>query len=341
MSPARRNGLTRIEALMILGILACIGVMLFPALQKARDASRRVICTNNIKSLGLAFHNYAQANKRMAASSGVSRDADGRITAVDGWSWLALMLPFMDCGANEHVRLMEIYNSLDIEHGRPLVEPEGAKGTPHADALAARVPGLICPASGCSMYLAANGRPAALTNYKPLGATHIESLSQASPNPMPPKYKADHPDGSCYPGTYTSFGEIRKGTSNTVFLTETIEPRFARWTVGAEATLVGLPRSIEFEKCTDGINQFVPKGYKAALDKKPEALKEYWTYRTYLEWDCDKEPYDGADGTLGGKFGPGGNHIGVVNHLFLDGSSHFLKRDIDVVLYMWLIKRTY
>jgi hypothetical protein len=84
----------------------------------------------------------------------------------------------------------------------------------------------------------------------------------------------------------------------------------------------------------------VPKGHAQALANSPEADSTYWTYHTYLDWDYDRHPYDGADGTLGGKYGPGSNHTGGSNHLLMDGSVHFLRSDIDVSIYMWLIERT-
>jgi type II secretory pathway pseudopilin PulG len=356
----RRSGLTMLEVLIIIGILLCLGIMLLPAIQNAREKARRTQCVDNLKRLGRAMHDYHDAHVRFPPSSGVSRDADGKITTVDGWSWQVAVLPYLD--------KQNLYNSLDVAEGRPLVERGGAQSTPHADALAMSLPELLCPSFGGSPYADATRTKAAITNYKTMGATHIESLSVASPHPLTPKYNPQgtlrtpdhssvpyHPDGGCFPGTGLKFNEYTDGLSNTILLVETVEPQFSRWTVGAEASIVGLPPTVEFERRKDQC--FVPKGIDKAVhgrtvDGRPSddnSLEDkwdmstiepiYWTYRTYIDWDYEKSPYDGADGMKGGKYGPSSHHPMIVNHLFADGGVRSFHRDIDVTVYMHLITK--
>jgi hypothetical protein len=200
---------------------------------------------------------------------------------------------------------------------------------------------MLCPSYGGSCYTDSRKKEA-ITNYRPIGATHWESLSVASPNPLTPKYNRPdsrnefgrncHPDGVCYPGSLIAIAQVTWGTSNQIWFTESIEPKFARWTVGSEAAVVGFPRNIEFEK-DEGC--LVPAGHHDAMNKDPNSI--YWSYHTYLDWDYDRNPYDGKDGTHGGKYGPGSNHPGVVNHGFVDSSAHHLNKDIDLTVYMHLI----
>lgn len=343
----RRRGLAVVEVIIMGVVLSVIVAMLIPAIDLARDSSCMKTCANNLKAIGIAFHEYAAVHKLMPSSSSVTRDADGVITAVDGWSWLVQILPYMQDTTTGGIDTQKLYDSLDIAGGRPLVEPAGVEGTPHADALAVSLPGLLCPSyAGCSFADPTTKREA-ITNYKPFGATHIESLSVASANPQKPKYDPDgersvgkrsrHPDGACFPGKYFSYVEIRNGTSNTLLAAETIEPRFARWTVGAEAAVVGLPRIVEYEKVD---YYYSPKWLKQDASWKITAKPGYWTYRTYLDWDCDKYPYDGMDGTHGGKYGPRSAHAGKTNHLLLDASCHAITNGCDVALYMGLITPT-
>ena len=54
----QRTGFTLIELLVVIAIIAVLIALLLPAVQAAREAARRTQCRNNLKQIGLAFHNY-------------------------------------------------------------------------------------------------------------------------------------------------------------------------------------------------------------------------------------------------------------------------------------------
>jgi type II secretory pathway pseudopilin PulG len=349
----RRDAVTLIEVLLILVILGGIATMLFPAIQAAREASRRAACVDSLKIIGLAVHKYYDAHKELPPSSDVTRDAEGKITAVDGWSWTVSILPYIDeftKGRGRPGGCKKLYDDLDVAHGRPLVELAGAGGTPRAAAIATSVPEFLCPSFGGSPYSDPATKTAAVTNYRVMGATHIESLSIKSPNPLTPKYNPPpppggdarivgplHPDGACFPGIGLRFEEFHDGIANTILAVESVEPRFARWVVGAESAVVGLPRNVEFERYAD--RYYVPRGLNKAASDGSGVDPVYWTYCTYLDCDCDENPYDGVDGLNWGKYGPSSNHLETANHLFVDGACRRLNKGIDVTTYMALITR--
>lgn len=90
----RRKGFTLIELLVVVAIIAILIALLLPAVQQAREAARRSQCKNNLKQVGLALHNYLEAQGRFPPSYCV---VPGVTTTVGGqWSFRARILPYLE-----------------------------------------------------------------------------------------------------------------------------------------------------------------------------------------------------------------------------------------------------
>jgi prepilin-type N-terminal cleavage/methylation domain-containing protein len=107
-----RPAFTLIELLVVIAIIAVLIALLLPAVQAAREAARRIQCTNNLKQIGLALHNYV-SSQNCFTTGGESTDfttSPPRSAFVDGdWSPLARLLPYAE-GNNQ-------YNSMNFVVG--------------------------------------------------------------------------------------------------------------------------------------------------------------------------------------------------------------------------------
>ncbi len=102
MTRSRRGAFTLVELLVVITIIGILIALLLPAVQAAREAARRTQCSNNLKQIGLAAHNFEQANGRFPPGylgpipQSNSTSAAEFSTQVQQMGCLSFLLPFME-----------------------------------------------------------------------------------------------------------------------------------------------------------------------------------------------------------------------------------------------------
>jgi prepilin-type N-terminal cleavage/methylation domain-containing protein len=218
-----RHGFTLIELLVVIAIIAILIALLVPAVQKVREAAAITQCRNNLKQMGLAFHNYHDVYKAFP-SGGLtwdinSRTFEGGVPAVHDsqvWGWGFQILPYID-----QTPLWEI--------------PAGSSaGGPQAndDAVAAAlIPVYFCPLVGRPRLNTsyAQGSPAGGTPVRGLGdytanagswGTLGDAAASANSNDGAVVGSTNGSQGATGSGLVRTMLNITDGTSNTILIGE-------------------------------------------------------------------------------------------------------------------------
>ena len=189
----RRRAFTLIELLVVIAIIAVLIALLLPAVQAAREAGRRIQCTNNLKQIGLAIHNYHDSR---GALPGAELPYNGA-----SFSALSHMLAGMEQST--------LYNALNFS----LPNADPANNT----VLVTRVNTFICPSDIADTHPEYGGQ----TNYMADMGSWIVWQSAAGPNAA-----LAPPNGVFYGNSATRFADITDGLSNTAVFSERITADF-------------------------------------------------------------------------------------------------------------------
>jgi prepilin-type N-terminal cleavage/methylation domain-containing protein/prepilin-type processing-associated H-X9-DG protein len=238
VNTTRSRGFTLVELLVVIAIIGILVGLLLPAVQAAREAARRMSCSNNFKQIGLALHNYHSAYKMLPAhSAGTTysvnpgspnpslRAAGGGGHNRNELSWLPGLTPFFE----QQALWEQISNPMDSDGDgvvdfqamgpdpRMNIADHNAPGNRYEPWLA-DIPTLRCP-SDPGVGLPSQGR----TNYAAcLGdSPHHMHVGSEPDNGITPNSAWAQAERAACRGVFvasrsTKFSEILDGLSNTI-----------------------------------------------------------------------------------------------------------------------------
>src|SRR5687768_7454045 len=100
-------GFTLVELLVVISIIGVLVALLLPAVQSAREAARRMSCTNNLKQLGLALHNYSDTIGSLPPALVLTGASPSIITWTNSFGAHPRILPYAEQG--------NVFNSLNFD----------------------------------------------------------------------------------------------------------------------------------------------------------------------------------------------------------------------------------
>jgi prepilin-type N-terminal cleavage/methylation domain-containing protein/prepilin-type processing-associated H-X9-DG protein len=331
-----RPGFTLIELLVVIAIIGVLVSLLLPAVQSAREAARKAQCTNNLKQMGLALHNYeSSVGAFPPAGQGTNYSTNPPSTQfVDGeWSVLARILGYME--------QQNVFNAINFN--LPYSHVTGSNWT----ACTSVVGVFLCPSSTRSPD---GGRDQAdpscpidsvrrvgygVQDYGAPCYTDISptrTTGRLGSTPIVPFRDDNSRADGCLKHFRTTIGEIRDGTSNTMMIAEDAG-RDARYIANGKTASIfplaqqfdnGLPR--RFWRWAEPDGAF---GVSGQINNKFRPSREQTQYPP-LASPTRNNNAGNNDEIF--SFHPGGANV-----LMADGSVRFLKESLDVVVLRSLV----
>ncbi|MCA9128811.1 MAG: DUF1559 domain-containing protein [Planctomycetales bacterium] len=310
--PKPNRGFTLVELLVVIAIIGILVGLLLPAVQAAREAARRMQCSNNLKQLALAIHNYESAYKRIPPGSILPKlfaqypptTHNNNMARTAGWTWSTAIMPMIELG-----NLYNVTAGIQPVMGQAVADPvmqailRQPLSTFRCPSDAGPVTNDAPSESHFRFGLVVQG-----TDWYIDGSTAGPRVALSTSNYVAMHHHRAHQisngvftySGLFGPNSNKKFGDITDGTSNTICLGE------RAYTVSGvmmHAAVWGGCAAAWHDDCIDDA---------WATARSPINPTQDAIYNTYARQQALSS-----------------NHTGGVTVALFDGSVHFLSQNID------------